>query len=392
MLITREPTPIKAAVIGANRLHVCGEIRADVSYLPAINARCRGQCSGRLAAHRDRRIKGVLGLTGLAPDCVPDDERAGRLDAGRTHERKTNMAEAHRLHHALPECGWERQYRLAVDQGQPSLTALGSAYWRAVHRRLDPKPWILDDPVAGQLLPKDILARLGSAGSRWPAELIAACHAHFATRSRLAEDVALASLAEGREHCVILGAGLDTFAWRHPRASEFTVWEIDLPQTQAWKRRRLAEIGLAEPDNARFVPADLSVTALDALDLPRRATWNWLGVTLYLDKATTAATLRAISANSDDAVVVVEFPLALEHCDELGRRWQSELGRFASSAGESHVSLFAPDEATELVRTAGLEPLEVLDAEQLSPRYLRDQPNLRLARVTLHVIAKTLRR
>jgi methyltransferase (TIGR00027 family) len=279
-----------------------------------------------------------------------------------------------------------------MDDGQPSLTALGSAYWRAAHRRLDPQPWILDDPVAGRLLPEDVVARLESAGSRWPGDLVAACHAHFATRSRLAEDVALAGLADGRADYVILGAGLDTFAWRHPRASEFTVWEIDLPQTQAWKRRRLAQIGLQEPDNVRFVAADLSVTPLDALGLPKRATWNWLGVTLYLDKATTAATLGAISAISDDAVAVVEFPLALDHCDELGRRWRLELGRFASGAGEPHVSLFAPDETTALVRHAGLEPVEVLDAEQLSARYLREQPNLRLARVTLHVIARTVRR
>jgi len=69
------------------------------------------------------------------------------------------------------------------------------------------------------------------------------------------------------------------------------------------------------------------------------------------------------------------------------------LDGFAGSAGEPHVSLFAPAEATALFRDAGLEPLEVLDAaQQLTARYLSQQPNLRLARVTLHVIAKTVRR
>ena len=265
---------------------------------------------------------------------------------------------------------------------------MGSAYFRAAHCRLDPQPWILDDRLAGELLPEDVEASLGRTPSRWPNELIQACHAHFATRSRLAEDVALAGLAERRMDYVILGAGLDTFAWRHPRASEFTVWEIDLPGTQAWKRRRLAELGLVEPEHVRFLSVDLSVTALDALGLPRRATWNWLGVALYLEKAITAEILRTIAATSDEAVLVVEFPLSPEHCDELGRRWRAELGRFARSVGEPHIALFSPDEAIALVRGAGFEPLEVLDAEQLRSRYLNEQPGLRLARATLYVIAK----
>jgi methyltransferase (TIGR00027 family) len=264
-----------------------------------------------------------------------------------------------------------------------------NAYFRAAHCRLDPEPWILEDRVAGELLPGGIISRLESARSRWPADLTRLMPGLFATRSRLAEDVALAGLADGRADYVILGAGLDTFAWRHPRASEFVVWEIDLPETQAWKRRRLAEIGLAEPANVQFVAVDLTVTPPDALDLPKRATWNWMGLTLYLEKVTTAATLRAIAAMSEEAVVVVEFPLALEHCDELGRAWRKEMVRFASSVGEPYVALFAPDEATELVINAGFEPLEMLDAEQLTTRYLRQQPHLRLAHVVLHVIAKS---
>lgn len=58
----------------------------------------------------------------------------------------------------------------------------------------------------------------------------------------------------GRRDYVLLGAGLDTFAWRHPRAGDFVVWEIDHPDTQAWKRAALRRAGLAEPANVRFVP------------------------------------------------------------------------------------------------------------------------------------------
>ena len=116
----------------------------------------------------------------------------------------------------------------------------------------------------------------------WPPVVRRALRVSHAVRARLAEDVAAAGLAAGRRDYVLLGAGLDTFAWRHPRARDFVVWEIDHPDTQAWKRAALRRAGLAEPANVRFVSADLSATAIGDLGTPARATWNWLGVTMYL--------------------------------------------------------------------------------------------------------------
>lgn len=282
-----------------------------------------------------------------------------------------------------------RQYRANVETGQPSITAMGAAHARAAHCRLDPQPWILDDRLADRLLPEAIRVRFQQGGARWPAQLESAVRAHFPVRARIAEDVALAGLAEGRRNYVLLGAGLDTFAWRHPRARDFTVWEVDHPDTQAWKRARLAAAGLREPPHVRFVPADLSVTSPADLDLPTRATWSWLGVTVYLDKPTTATTLQAIAASSEDAVVAVDFALTLADCDELGRTWREVTDRFSGSVGERHLSLFTGEEAKKLVRDAGLEPIEILEAEQLAARYLPDQPHLRLARATVYVVART---
>jgi methyltransferase (TIGR00027 family) len=266
---------------------------------------------------------------------------------------------------------------------------MGAAHARAEHCRLDPQPWILDDRLADQLVPEAVKVRFQEELARWPAQLESAVRAHFPVRARIAEDVAVAGLAEGRRDYVLLGAGLDTFAWRHPRARDFTVWEVDHPDTQSWKRARLAAAGLREPDYVRFVPADLSVTSLADLDLPRRATWNWLGVTVYLDKPTTATTLQAIGASSEDAVAAVEFALTLADCDELGRSWREATGRFSGSVGERHLSLFTPEEATKLVRDAGLEPIEILEADQLAARYLPDQQHLGLARANVYVVART---
>ena len=61
-------------------------------------------------------------------------------------------------------------------------------------------------------------------------------------------------LAAGRDQYVLLGAGLDTFAWRHPRASEFVIWEVDHPDVQSWKRAAPRRTGLPSPPNVREQP------------------------------------------------------------------------------------------------------------------------------------------
>jgi O-methyltransferase involved in polyketide biosynthesis len=106
-----------------------------------------------------------------------------------------------------------------------SRTALGSAYWRAVHLRDDSAPWILEDRIAARLLGDDDIAELEGPLADWDHAVVAGFRLAHAVRARVAEDVAVAGLDVGRSDYAILGAGLDTFAWRHPQASQFTVWE-----------------------------------------------------------------------------------------------------------------------------------------------------------------------
>ena len=147
-----------------------------------------------------------------------------------------------------------------MEAGKGSLSAMGSGLQRAAHVREDPPPWVFEDALAGQLLDAAEAAELEAEMAAWPPVVRRALRVSHAVRVRLAEDVA-AGLAAGRRHYVLLGAGLDTFAWRHPRADDFVVWEIDHPDTQAWKRAALRRAGLAEPANVRFVAADLSALA-----------------------------------------------------------------------------------------------------------------------------------
>ena len=122
--------------------------------------------------------------------------------------------------------------------------------------------------------------------------------------------------------------------------------------------------------------SDLADGALADLALPPDATWNWLGVTVYLPKLAIAVTLGTIAASGTRATVVADFALAPEYCDPLGRAWRGACAQFAASVGEPHLSTFAPDEVREMVEASGLRSVEVLDAAALGARYLRGWPGV----------------
>ncbi|MGO9558379.1 MAG: class I SAM-dependent methyltransferase [Acidimicrobiales bacterium] len=208
-----------------------------------------------------------------------------------------------------------------------------------------------------------------------------------AVRARLAEDVALAGLTAGLDQYVLLGAGLDTFAWRHPRASEFVIWEVDHPDTQSWKRAALRRSRLSTPPNVHFISADLSKSGVLDLSLPERATWNWMGVTMYLERFQTEATLRAIASGEAGTTLVANFLLPPDALDALGQAVRTTSTVTLRAAHEPVVASYSTDQVATLLRDAGFSRISLLDADALSERYLRGRTDLRLPRSTVIALA-----
>jgi methyltransferase (TIGR00027 family) len=274
-----------------------------------------------------------------------------------------------------------------VEAGKPSRSAMGSGLLRAAHVHQDRPPWIFEDTLAGALLDAAETEALEASMAAWAPEVRQAFRVSHAVRARLAEDVAVGGLVAGRCDYVLLGAGLDTFAWRHPRAGEFAVWEVDHPDTQAWKRAALRRAGLAEPPNVRFVAADLSATTVGDLPLPDRATWNWLGVTMYLEPGATKAALRAIAARAPGTTLVANFLLSADTLDELGRAARESSAAAVAAAGEPVVATYTTGQVADLLGEAGFGGFELLDAGRLRARYLRSRPDLPLPGSTLIAVA-----
>ena len=264
---------------------------------------------------------------------------------------------------------------------------MGSAYMRAEHLRLDPPPWIVEDVLARSMLSDRYIAAADAAFGSVAPDVCGAFRAHFAIRARLAEDAAVDGLAAARRDYVILGAGADTFALRHPRSANFTIWEIDHPASQTWKRAAIERLNLETPTNLRFVPADLAATSLRDLELPSSATWNWLGVTQYLEKSATDATLQAIAATGPGTTAVVEFLLTEGHCDELGFAFRSQSIMIGEQSGEPMISFYEPSEVDELFGRSGFTDVQLLDTHALTQRYIPPGSQLRFPGAATFAIA-----
>ncbi|MGH8301049.1 MAG: class I SAM-dependent methyltransferase, partial [Steroidobacteraceae bacterium] len=183
----------------------------------------------------------------------------------------------------------------------PDSTAVRVALWRALHAQIDPPPHVLEDEIG---------LRLAAPGEDWrrrpdmDPEFTRPFRAAIVARSRFIEDLVLEQAARGIGQYVILGSGLDTFAQRRPEiASRMTVFEIDRPPHQAWKRGRLVELGLGVPEWLRLVPVDFEASqtwwdqlAAAGFDAAKPAVVACAGVSMYLTRDAIVATLRQAAA------------------------------------------------------------------------------------------------
>jgi methyltransferase (TIGR00027 family) len=273
-------------------------------------------------------------------------------------------------------------------QDQPSRTAMGSAVLRAAHVREDAPPWVLEDNLSERLLDRRSLEEVRAEIARWAPEVRAAFRLSHAVRSRLAEDIAVEGLAAQRHDYVLLGAGLDTFAWRHPDAGRFRIWEIDHPATQRWKRRALAERQLVEPANVRFVPVDLAALSLGTIETPATATWNWLGVTMYLERSVTEEVLRVIVRRGIGTTLVVNFVLAEEETDDVTQAVRATAAEVVSREGEPIRAAYTRSGCVDLLERAGFSSITLFDAVALKERYFPHRRDLRLPDSTVVCVAQ----
>jgi len=262
---------------------------------------------------------------------------------------------------------------------EPSQTARWLAQCRGMHLLLDDDPKIYEDTF-GKILanyPDD--EDWGSDNTEWWHDPKAIrLRAHAVCRSRFVEDCL--NTDNNIRQFVILGAGLDSFAYRQPTGpNNLTIFEVDHPASQNWKKRRLKELGVSIPYNVHYIPADFEHQQLNDV-LAKASLFNrhvptlfsFLGVIYYLPKPVALNTFKQIRSSVDgycklamDVALSMDALVHVEDRDELKIYFDG-----AQATGEPWVGLYAPDEIAQLLDSAGFEINLYLDTMGIRERYL----------------------
>lgn len=261
---------------------------------------------------------------------------------------------------------------------QVSRTALGTAFLRAVHQVYDAKPLILEDPIAALLIGEEGRRKLASPAFKERAANSARLRSRIVLRSRFAEDCLAEAVSRGVRQYVILGAGLDSFAWRQPEwAKAIRIIEVDQLATQAVKRSLLSKAGLAIPENTRLLAVDFERETLESalersgLSIDQPAFFSWLGVTMYLQRPAVEAVLTTTGAYPSGSGIVLTFaPPRAAGNDPIPTQLQARV----TDLGEPFVSFFSRKEMEALLSSCGFTRVDFLSSEQVRSRYYNHRP------------------
>ena len=270
---------------------------------------------------------------------------------------------------------------------EPSRTAMMVARQRAAHQLLDHGA-VLDDPYAVRILGEredNILQALNAH------PLASIGRLFTAARSRIAEDALSEAAERGIRQVVILGAGLDTFALRNPHAARISIFEVDHPATQAWKRQRLAGMELRPPPWLTFVPVDFERDDLQqqlssaGFQRTSAAFFTWLGVVPYLTRQAIDDTLGYI-ASIPNSEVVFDYTEPPETFTEEVKGYEAARMAQLEKINERWVSRFEPAGVAAILRSHGLDDLEDISFQQIVGRFGREVQGLATGQAGIHVV------
>ncbi len=255
-------------------------------------------------------------------------------------------------------------------------TAVRTALWRALHVQVDPAPHVLTDEIGLKLLEP-------AGGWRQRHDMLPAITARSRAtvvgRARFIEDLVAAEAARGVRQYVLLGAGLDTFAQRHPGGvSDVRVFEVDQPGPQAWKRQKLLECGFGIPEWLRFVPVDFEANddwlgrlSQAGFDAAQPAVVASTGVAAFLTRDALLAKLTQVASLAKGTTLAMTFLLPIDLLDEEERAARRKTEAFARDSGNPWLSVLAPTDIERLARKAGFSGARHVSATDLTDRYFK---------------------
>lgn len=283
-----------------------------------------------------------------------------------------------------------------MQAGEPSQTAKMTAVMRAHHFLTAPEPKILHDNVALALSGaanetelmhhyQGVVELFTALSDKETAELFVLRSAHaVCMRSRLFEEELLAALQEGAEQVIILGAGLDTTAYRYAALlKDCPIYEIDHPETQKWKKKTLENAGITIPENLHFIGVDFETQTLpDALaqagiDRSRITVMSWLGVVMYLTDESTIAGFKELGSFAPGSRLVMDFLMPdYAQSKEFEPDSLVHLNKVVSEMGEPMINQYTVEMLDERLEQAGFQSRHFYSSQELAALFMNGQREL----------------
>jgi methyltransferase (TIGR00027 family) len=274
----------------------------------------------------------------------------------------------------------------------PGHTATLAAVGRAIHAE-DERPLVADHLALG-LAGEPGAKLMAELKSQLPEASRQSFGLAFAIRTRFVEDTVEAAIHEGIGQYVILGAGLDSFAYRRPELSErLTIFEVDRAASQAWKRNRLEAMGVAIPPSVSFVPLDAEKDDLRAglvkagFDPSAPAIVSAIALTQYLAQPAIERVLEVVASFAPGSRLVVTYVVPAAELSETAAAGLAWTISQAEERGEPFLSLFRPVEFDELLTRSGFSRVEEVGPSELLEMYLTDRPGAQLTGIERLAVA-----
>jgi methyltransferase (TIGR00027 family) len=299
-----------------------------------------------------------------------------------------------------------------MKNGESSLTSLIAAFSRAYHSKFDTPKVFNDDIAIDLILPKEfneIKENMVRGISFFNKDIAEKSKGNIdeqlkwitqiqlsptpLARAAYCEKVLLHEVMLGLKQYVILGAGLDTFSFRHRELENILeIFEIDHPATQQFKKKRLADLNLKIPSNLHFVSMDFTkkFTYQHLIDEGfdnKKTFFSLLGVSYYLTKEEISHLIGHLFE-----IVPTGSSIVFDYADE---KFLEEKGIFnrvenmakmASASDEPMKSCFSYDEMEEMLEKSGLLIYEYLSPREINEHYFKDRSDYLSAFETIHYI------
>jgi methyltransferase (TIGR00027 family) len=267
------------------------------------------------------------------------------------------------------------QYKKSIE---PNSTAVRTALWRALHVQIDSLPHIFDDEIGIKLVaPSDEWQKRPDMDPDFTKRV----RISIAARARFIEDLVIEQCKKGINQYVILGAGLDTFAQRIPDiASTLQIFEIDQPDTQIWKQKRLIELGFGIPHWLHFVPDDFEKDSSwwdnlvsSGFDTNKPAVIACTGVSMYLTRDAILAMLRPMTKLVSGSKLAITYLLPMELVEVEDQQLLEISLKGAQRSGNPFKSFFSPEAMLEVAKEAGFNDAVIVSKNDLIIRYFTER-------------------